>query len=222
VASCLHGVARRVSARAKVEAARRRSFERRGARMSPRWIESAKPPESWPELHEQVDRLPEKFRSPIVLIDLEGCTQQQAAERLRWPLGTVQSRLARGRDRLRARLVRRGQAPSAGLLVGPSVESPMPAVLLDSTAQAAMAFAAGSATSEVVPPAAATLAKGVLKTIDLSITEARHEGGRMLGICTWDGDRLKWCTTTPQGGERPTEFTCEPGSGHLLVGLKKE
>src|SRR5262249_32645865 len=63
LASWLYGVACRVSARAKVEAARRRTFERRGAEMSPRRIESAEPPETWPELLEEVDRLPEKFRS---------------------------------------------------------------------------------------------------------------------------------------------------------------
>jgi uncharacterized protein (TIGR03067 family) len=60
------------------------------------------------------------------------------------------------------------------------------------------------------------------KTIDLSITEGAHAGGRMRGIYAWDGDTLKWCTSTPQGADRPAEFASEPGSGRLLVVLKKE
>ena len=42
------------------------------------------------ELHEEIERLPEKYRSPIILCYLEGHTQEQASQRLGWPLGTVQ------------------------------------------------------------------------------------------------------------------------------------
>ena len=55
-------------------------------------------------LHEELGRLPEHHRAVIVLCDLEGLTQQQAARQLGWPLGTVQSRLARGRERLCGRI----------------------------------------------------------------------------------------------------------------------
>ena len=58
---------------------------------------------------------PGRYRAAVVLCCLEGLTQQQAAQHLGWPLGTVQSRLARGRERLRVRLMRRGLAPSAWL-----------------------------------------------------------------------------------------------------------
>ena len=68
-----------------------------------------------PVLDEEIARLPEKYRAPVVLCLLEGQTHEEAARQLRWPLGTVKSRLARARARLQGRLTRRGLAPSAGL-----------------------------------------------------------------------------------------------------------
>ena len=66
-------------------------------------------------LHQEIDRLPEKYRQPIVLCYFEGLTHDDAAARLRWPVGSVRGRLARARDRLRDRLDRRGVSLSAGL-----------------------------------------------------------------------------------------------------------
>src|SRR6185437_10455432 len=92
-------------------------------------------------LHEEIDRLPDRYRSPVVLCDLEGRTYEQAARSLGWPVGTVKSRLSRGRERLRDRLVRRGVARAGGPLavVGvfkiPAVS--IPPALLDATTAAA-------------------------------------------------------------------------------------
>ncbi len=78
--SWLHGVALRVSAKAKTAAARRRTHERRGLHMV------ARPESEWPgtdpcpELHEEIDRLPERYRLPVVLCYLEGLTHDQAAQ----------------------------------------------------------------------------------------------------------------------------------------------
>ena len=69
---------------------------------------------------EEVSRLPERYRAAVVLCLLEGLTPEQAAQQLGWPAGTVHSRLARGRERLRGRLTRQGLAPAiagAGLLL---------------------------------------------------------------------------------------------------------
>ena len=67
-------------------------------------------------LHEEINRLPERFRVSVILCDLEGRTHEQAARHLGWPVGTVKSRLTRARERLRDRLTRRGLAPSAGVI----------------------------------------------------------------------------------------------------------
>lgn len=64
-------------------------------------------------LHQEIDRLPEKYRQPIVLCCFEGLTHDDAAARLCWPVGTVRGRLARARDRLRKELDRRGVSLSA-------------------------------------------------------------------------------------------------------------
>ena len=80
------------------------------------WLSESSPkhatePDQYIELYEEIERLPEKYRNPIVLCYLQGHTQEQASQRLGWPLGTVQIRLHRGREQLRSRLTRRGVGP---------------------------------------------------------------------------------------------------------------
>jgi RNA polymerase sigma factor (sigma-70 family) len=114
----LYGVARRVAVRARKGAERRRSREGHSTGGDP---ESPKPDWEHVELlaavDEELTRLPEKYRSPVILCYLEGLSHTEAAQRLRWPLGTVKGRLAQAREILRARLTRRGFAPSATLAV---------------------------------------------------------------------------------------------------------
>src|SRR5262249_25631479 len=75
---------------------------------------------SWHEVQlvidEELQRLPEKYRAPLVLCFLEGMTQDEAACQLGWPRGVLRGRLDRGRARLRSQLVRRGVTLSAALL----------------------------------------------------------------------------------------------------------
>ena len=123
LASWLYGVARRVARRARTVATRRAARERRGGRMiEDRARHAPEPPDLVPEVQEEVDRLPEKYRSPIVLCYLEGLTHEEAAFQLRVPVGTVKIRLSRGRERLRGRLIRRGLAPAliASALAAPT------------------------------------------------------------------------------------------------------
>ena len=104
-----------------------------------------------PILHEELGRLPEKYRTAVLLCDLEGLTQDQAARRLGWPDGTVRSRLARGRERLRERLTRRGIAPAVALAgPGPTLDAAT-ASMVGTTVQAALGVAAGQA-APAYPP----------------------------------------------------------------------
>ena len=70
-----------------------------------------------PVLHEEVERLPEKYRLPVILSYLEGKTNEEVAALLEWPVGTVKGRLSRARDLLRSRLMRRGLCLSAAFVV---------------------------------------------------------------------------------------------------------
>src|SRR5262249_21156187 len=127
-------------------------------------------PDLYLELHEEIERLPEQYRSPIVLCYLQGQTQEQASKQLDWPLGTVQTRLHRGRQRLRTRLARRGVGPPGlaalaltvpeGRVAGGSVA--VAPTWASATARAAVRFAAGKSTAEVVAPAVVRLAEGAL------------------------------------------------------------
>ena len=127
--SWLHGVALRVAFRVKAEAARRRAREER---CEPRGLGVVGPgdqDELRRSLHEEIERLPAKYRNPIVLCDLEGQTHAEAAEHLCWPIGTVSGRLSRGRELLRSRIVRRGVTLSAGVVVASLSEKPAAAAV---------------------------------------------------------------------------------------------
>jgi len=167
-ASWLYGVASRVAARARLDAARRRLHESRRAeeamavdRFDRGDREGA---EAWPELYQELGRLPERFLRPILLCHLEGLSYQQAAERLGCPIRTVQSRLARGRERLRDRLVRRGVAPSFAAVIAALTPDPAAAAVSESwknaTVAAAVQYSAGGLIAELIPKAVAALAEG--------------------------------------------------------------
>lgn len=115
LASWLHGVALRISVRTRVNTARRRAGERQAAAMRTRAQAPDAIDQSWAELHEEIARLPDRYREPVVLCYLQGLTTEAAADRLRCPRGTILSRLSRARHRLRARLTRRGLGPMSAL-----------------------------------------------------------------------------------------------------------
>jgi RNA polymerase sigma factor (sigma-70 family) len=87
----LHGVALRAASCARSTAARRRVHERRAAEMRAESTVDDMPDDLGKILHDEIHRLPERYRAPIVLCCLEGLTQGQAALSLGWPVGTVQS-----------------------------------------------------------------------------------------------------------------------------------
>jgi RNA polymerase sigma factor (sigma-70 family) len=172
LASFLHAVAYRIALRARRYAARRHARERQGVEMA-----AAKPRdddlgrELRPLLHEELGRLPEKYRAPVVLCYLQGKTNEEAARQLAWPVGTVKGRLTRARELLRARLTRRGLTLSAGAvamgLAQTTASGAVPAVLVCATVRAAMA-AGQAATAGVVSAQVAALSSGALRTMFLT------------------------------------------------------
>jgi RNA polymerase sigma factor (sigma-70 family) len=123
LAGWLHEVAHRIAVKAHTSQVRRRTLERQGVAMSPPAIElnnqdqTAAWNELRPVLHAEVERLPERYRIPVILSYLEGKTNEEVAALLRWPVGTVKGRLSRARDLLRSRLMRRGLTLSAAFLM---------------------------------------------------------------------------------------------------------
>jgi RNA polymerase sigma factor (sigma-70 family) len=178
----LYGVASRTARCARQQLARRRREEGHamsgpGARsMAP--AEPTAPPADRPAidreqaeaLHGEVDRLPRAFRLPVVLCYFEGLTLDEAARRLRCPPGTLRSRLARAREKLRTGLVRRGvilPAAALGPLLAPrSVSASVPPLLCETTTRAAIAFAARhAAAGGAISAPIAALAQEVLYTM---------------------------------------------------------
>jgi RNA polymerase sigma factor (sigma-70 family) len=165
----LHGVALRVARRAKSEAARRRAAERKKAEITHESDTADSGPEVMDHaaLHDEINRLPEKYRQPIVLFYLQGQTQPETARALSWPLGTVQIRLHRGRERLRSRLARRGAGMIGLTGSNPPTSRPATPGMLDrewteTTARAAVRFAAGKETTGLVARPVTRLADSVL------------------------------------------------------------
>ena len=169
VGAWLHQVAYRVALRAKQR--------KRESSAEPDSVEEMPAPQSpgddsWrdalPVLDAELQRLPEKYRIPLVLSYLEGLTNREAAAQMGCPIGTVFTRLARGRELLRLRLLRRGVALSAGSLAAASAPLAQAATLriglVKETVQAALPFAASEgAAAGALSPNVVALTEGVLK-----------------------------------------------------------
>jgi RNA polymerase sigma factor (sigma-70 family) len=154
LARWLYEVAYRIAMRAKTNGVRRRAHERQGGEMV---ATVSVDDHSWrelrPVLHDEVNRLPEKYRLPVILCYLEGKTNEEVAQLLHWPVGTVKGRLSRARDLLRSRLTRRGLALSAVMLVtalsnGTVIADVVPARLVDATVTNALTVSARTTAAE--------------------------------------------------------------------------
>ncbi len=165
----LHRVACRAAGQSRAREARRRALERGFAEVSLQRAVGADRDGLVAAVHEELNRLPERYRVPIVLCDLEGRTCEEAARHLGCPIGTLGSRLARGRERLRSRLARRGLAPSVGaiatVLSTESEGAGMSAALLKFKAHVGLGNAAGQAEAGTFSTASAKLAEIVLRSL---------------------------------------------------------
>jgi RNA polymerase sigma factor (sigma-70 family) len=173
LANWLYGVAYNVAQKTRALSARRRAREKQGTDMPE---PEASPPERdgadlRAMLDQELNRLPDKYRAPVVLCDLQGKTRKEAACQLGLREGTVSSRLSRARTMLAKRLARRGLALTAGsvaaLLGAQAAPAAVPASLAAATIKAAGLFAAGPAAG-AIPVPVAILAEGVMKMMSLS------------------------------------------------------
>jgi RNA polymerase sigma factor (sigma-70 family) len=163
----LYGVAYRTAQKARAMNAKRRAKERRAAELArPVGAADSPPDELLAQLDAELSRLPDKYRAPIVLCDLQGRSRTEAARRLGWPVGTVSWRLAQGRRLLARRLSRYGAALSAGsvaaLLSRDAAAACVPPSLLNCTVRAAV-LTAGVVSARVVE-----LTEGVIQAMLLS------------------------------------------------------
>lgn len=168
----LHQVACRTASCLRASALRRDHHERRCAAMhAGRRVEAGAERDFDRDaaIHEEVDRLPEKYRAPVVLCDLQGRTHREAARCLGWPIGTVKSRQMQGRRLLRDRLVGRGFGAAVAAAVAGSLRqaavAAMPREVARITAAAAMRQSARLLTGLAVSAQVITLTQGVIRAM---------------------------------------------------------
>jgi RNA polymerase sigma factor (sigma-70 family) len=185
----LHRVAWRIAFQVKTDVARRRRLEQKAAelagareRFSPPWDDAGA------VLHQEIDRLPERYRKPIVLCYLEDMTYQQAANSLQWSEGTTRGRLARGKQLLRDRLTRRGVAFTAAAIGAGSAAPTVSAVsmpLLRATTRAAGHIALGeSAAAGTVSTTTVALMKQAMRSMMIARLKIAAAAALIVGALT--------------------------------------
>jgi RNA polymerase sigma factor (sigma-70 family) len=178
LANWLYGVTVRTARCAKLEIERRRKRERgsllagAGAAVEATVHAAEKrviDREQADVLLGEIERLPSSFRLPVVLCYFEGLTIDEAARRLCWPIGTVRSRLARAREKLRRGLTRRGVlVPAAVLTAGfcpRSASASLSVSLCEITIRAALKSVAGESLAGAASAFPVALAEGVLRSM---------------------------------------------------------
>jgi RNA polymerase sigma factor (sigma-70 family) len=210
----LYGVALRVAQKEKARGARRRVVERRAAERAAGPAGDDDRLELRSVIDEEIRRLPERYRLPLVLCHLEGLRHEEAAQRLGCPVGTVESRLSRARQQLRSRLSRRGLAPTAqalGAMLGPPAGGLVPPSLIDATLQAA--FHSSSPQGGAVTISAGGLSEWIGRLIAMPIAGAGPLASALvivagvvaigLGLFRADGETPRPTPPTPASLEAP-------------------
>jgi RNA polymerase sigma factor (sigma-70 family) len=167
LANWLYGVAIRVAMKARADAARRRARETQASlRVANEPMDEMSARELCAVLDEELLRLPERLRLPLLLCCMEGRTRDEVARELNWSVRTLARRLESGRELLRARLARRGVALPAALLAGsvavPAASGHVPGSIV------AAAVNAARADSGAIPAHIAALASAALDARGIS------------------------------------------------------
>jgi RNA polymerase sigma factor (sigma-70 family) len=202
LANWLYGVAYRTAQNARGRATRRGQHEREAVLMGA----ATNDPEPFGQelrqlLDEELHRLPEKFRAPLVLCYLEGKTNEEAARILGWPIGSMSFRLTRGRQMLRDRLTGRLQALSVALpsaLLTGHLEPPSVSPLLaEATVQAALGLlGTKTLTAGLISSSVSDLMEATLRS--LTATRRQWLLGILLAVVTLLG--LSAAAYTASGG----------------------
>ncbi len=206
----LHRVACRIAFRVKADTARRRQQERRSAELAG----GSRPCGTlWDDtqvvVHEEIDRLPQRYREPIVLCYLEHMTYQQAARHLRWSEATTQGRLARARNLLRARLARRGVTLAGATLASVAASqgaSAFSSVMFEAAVRSARQVGLGKAAgAKAVSTAAGVLVNQAVRA--MMIARLMGIGAALLVVGTLTTVVV---TSLPATGRRIEEPTQSP------------
>jgi WD40 repeat protein len=171
-------------------------------------------------LDQALARLPEQYRAAVVLCSLEGKTQEEAARQLGCPLGTVGSRLARGRELLRKQLAAGGvpfsAAALATFLAAGAAPAAVPAAVLRGAARAALQAAVGKAVPSVPPRALALLeggrrAVGMARAKAFALLVALSALAAGAGACAWQALPAQGPAPPDEGGATPRAEAPGPG-----------
>jgi RNA polymerase sigma factor (sigma-70 family) len=193
----LHQVAYRVASSARSAAVRRRRHERRARELAGARVFEESPDDVAAVLHDELSRLPRGCRVAVMLCYFEGLSPAQAARQLDCPVGTVQSRLARGRERLRSRLIRRGVAPALAAAAAEATADAAPPALVVGTVRAALA---GPASVPVI-----RLAQGALRA--MLLINLRIVAAVVIAVAVLGAGAMPLLTKTPAPSPPRTDLS---------------
>ena len=171
VGNWLYGVAYQISRKSRAIVAKRGARESQVEEMpEPAAVPRTMDNDWQPVLDRELSRLPDKYRVPIVLCDLEGKGHKEAADQLGWPQGTLSGRLSRGRDLLARRMRKHGMAVGsmAVFLVDEFSSAEVPEALIEFTASVAPEIAAGKTAASLVSIKVAVLMEKVMRNMLLT------------------------------------------------------
>jgi RNA polymerase sigma factor (sigma-70 family) len=206
----LYRVAYQTALKARATAAKRMAREKQVTEMPE---PEAAQREIWhdlqPLLDQELSRLPDKYRIPILLCDLEGKTRREAAEQLGCPEGTVAGRLARARVLLAKRLTERGITLSGGalavMLSQNAASACVPTSVVTTTIKTAALVAAGQAAATgLIPAKVAALTDGVMKAMFVTKIKAALVVILILGFVATGATIFASRTAAGQDDEKPT------------------